>query len=63
MDKSFRCECGNKSFWYYGEVVRCSNCYNEYMYNRRTKELWLKRFNHEEHRYSLNAEKVLLSFV
>jgi len=57
MDKSISCECGKDHFWFFGAFVRCSNCLNEFKYKPRLKELWMRRWNMEEKRYSKNWEK------
>ena len=54
MDEALKCECGAKKFWYFGEFVRCPKCLNEMKHTtiKKTKELWVRRFNHEQHKYS-----------
>jgi len=56
MDESIKCECGETTFWYFGEYVRCLNCFNEYKQTKtgreKLKELWLRRFNRENSYYS-----------
>jgi hypothetical protein len=63
MDESFICECGNEKFWYFIEFVRCPKCYNEYVYKKGKKELWLRRYNHINKSYNRNMEKVAPSFT
>ncbi len=49
MDKSFQCECGKTTFWYFNEEdkIRCTHCYTEYRLNLSRK----RKFNKEENRY------------
>lgn len=35
MDKAFVCNCGNESFLYFGEFVRCRECCTDF---KQTKE-------------------------
>ncbi len=53
MDKNIKCECGEDSFWYFGEYVRCRSCFNEYKHTttKEIKELWLRRFDKENSRF------------
>ena len=71
MDKSFKCECGNEDFWYFGKFVRCPKCLNEYkcesIYHApsyrlqssgfTTTEYWMRRFNKETNQYDKNWEQ------
>ena len=63
MEESIKCECGNTKFWYFGKFVRCPNCLNEFKSTGNfdgfddKNELWMRRFNHEEHKYNPNWEK------
>lgn len=47
---------------YFGQFVRCENCYNEFKFIVRRdpsrNEHWMRRFNSEEHFYNENWEKV-----
>ena len=56
MDNSIICECGNDKFWWFGELLRCPKCFNEYKRTGNGKEYWLRRFNKEENHYSENWE-------
>jgi len=62
MDDSIKCECGSSKFWFLGYYVRCVDCFNEYKQvttgRKKIKELWLRRFNKEEHKYGNNWEQV-----
>jgi hypothetical protein len=61
MDESIKCECGGTDFWFFGEYVRCEKCFNEMKETisgrKKVKELWVRRFNHEKHKYNKNWEK------
>lgn len=49
MDELFTCECGNDTFWYFGGLVRCPKCFNEY---RQTGDMfWMRKWKPEEKRY------------
>ena len=49
MDISFKCDCGNNTFWYFDEEdkIRCMKCYREHRLNTKRQ----REFNHEEHKY------------
>ena len=50
MDEAQKCECGNTMFWWFGDFVRCPNCYNEMRHTRLERggnENWFRRFNKE----------------
>jgi hypothetical protein len=54
MDESLKCECGGTKFWYFGGYVRCQKCFNEIketITSKKVKELWLRRFDNEQHKY------------
>lgn len=56
MNESIKCECSNEKFWYFGNYVRCPKCLNEMKQTitgrKKVKELWLRRWNHKQHKYS-----------
>lgn len=55
MNESIKCECGETKLWFFGGYVRCPKCFNEMKETvtgrKKVKELWLRRFNNEEHKY------------
>jgi len=60
MEESIKCECGNDKFWFFKTFVRCTNCFNEFKHTTNANniiECWMRRFNHEEHKYNPNWEK------
>lgn len=72
MDESFICECGNETFWFFWDRVRCKNCLNEYKQTETSmdygdadgviaKEQWLRRYNLIELKYS-NWEKSKITY-
>lgn len=61
MDESIKCECGETTFWWFGEYLRCPSCYNEYKQTGHgdsdcVVETWLRRFNNELKAYPENWE-------
>ena len=56
MDATFQCECMNHHFWYFGDKVRCSMCYNEYkqVEENGTKKMLVRRFEREYNAYQLS---------
>jgi hypothetical protein len=60
MEKYFVCECGSDSFkWIIHSKVICKKCMNQYWYDVKTHELWLRRYNLEKREYEFNSEKII----
>lgn len=61
MDESIKCECRNTLFWFFGDFVRCTQCFNEIKQTKTGRkklvELWLRRFNNETRQYDKNWEQ------
>ena len=67
MDKkyiAFICECGNASFWWFLDYLRCPECYMEFKKTGvRKKEYWQRRFNKEKKCYDKNWEKINIFII
>lgn len=56
METSIKCKCGCNEFWYFGEYVRCSECFSEYKtvdnqdYGGEL-ELWTRTFDELKHQF------------
>lgn len=60
MDKSIKCECGNNSFWWFGDYLRCPNCFMEFKQSgpKGRREFWQRRFNRDGKCYDKNWEHI-----
>ena len=60
MKESWRCECGNDKFWFFGDFVRCPKCLNEMKLTKTGRkkqvEFWVRRYNLITHEYDKNWE-------
>lgn len=54
MEEGLTCECGHSTFWVFWDKIRCPECHNEY--KKDGEELWMRRFNKEDHFYPGNWE-------
>ena len=55
MDEKIKCECGESAFWWFGDYVRCPNCYNELKHDP-SGQTWMRKFNFNENKYIENWE-------
>lgn len=64
MDEGVICECGNDTFWYFWNKVRCTKCFNEYKKTELegTPEFWMRRFNKIKNQYHNNWEHSKLTY-
>lgn len=49
MDEAVVCECGSKTFWWFGKHLRCPNCHAELKFSK--GKFWQRWFNLETHEY------------
>lgn len=62
MNESFVCECGENTFLWLGDYVKCKKCLNRYAYDLHYETLWLCRFNKKTCVYNNNWEHSKLTY-